>query len=289
MNKKSVSVIIVSYNNRDVIEDCLNSIRDNNDIDNDLEVIVVEQSDTDLLYQDLENRYPDISVIRAENKGFGAGNNAGAKAANGEILFFLNPDTVIKEPLFAFITEQFRKDRQLGLMGFRLLSADGRNISYNMRFPFGLKAKLTYVLCLKFDRFVSSQMYIEGADLIFRREAFEKAGGFDENIFMYGEEADLCYRVQKEGYTIRYFPEKSILHLQGQCTSDKYPTVFRKQLQSYIYICNKHGFNAQKWMKRELRYQKFRAKLMSTLGQKDGADLSRELVKVLEELSVSRG
>lgn len=279
MDGKTISVIIVSYNNPDVIDDCIRSIRTNNDIGDRLEVIVVEQSPDDALYRALTERYPEITVLRTENRGFGAGNNAGAKQARGDILFFLNPDTVVEEPVFAFTEEKFRADPQLGLMGVRLIGETGENISYNMMFPFGLMPKLRYVLYRKWDRFIPGQMYIEGADLIVRREVFEKIGRFDEQIFMYCEEMDLNHRVRDAGYEVCYYPDKKIRHLQGKCTNDRYPKVFGKQIDSFIYVCSKHGFEARKWLKRETRYQKLRARIMGLAGKKEAAGLSRELAR----------
>ena len=279
MDGKTISVVIVSYNNPDVIDDCLRSIRANNDIGDRLEVIVVEQSPDDSLYRTLSEQYPEITVLRAENRGFGAGNNAGAEQARGDILFFLNPDTVVEEPVFAFAEEKFRENPRLGLTGVRLISAAGENISYNMMFPYGLMPKLRFVLCRKRDRFDSGRMYIEGADLIIRREAFEKAGKFDEKIFMYCEETDLCHRVREAGYEVRYYPDKKIRHLQGKCTDDRYPQVYGKQIDSFVYVCGKHGFDARKWLKREVRYQQFRAWVMGLAGKKEAAGLSRELAR----------
>lgn len=280
MKETLISIIIVSYNSQDVIDDCLRSIQENNDIGDRLEIIVVEQSRDEQLFRDLTERYPDITVLRAENRGFGAGNNFGAEYAHGEILFFLNPDTIIEEPLFSFLEQQLQQDPRIGLAGVKLLSERGENISYNMCFPYGLKAKLKYVLYRKIDRFASGQMYIEGADLIIRKEVFHKINGFDEQIFMYFEEMDICYRIQKAGYRIQYFPDKKIRHLQGKCTEGRYPAIFSKQLDSFIYVSRKHGFDYQKWLKREQRYQRFRSKVMRILGRKGQADLSDELSRI---------
>lgn len=284
MKEKTVSVIIVSYNSGDVIHNCLQSIFRNNDIGERLEVIVVEQSREDTLYRTLSEQYPGVSVLRAENRGFGAGNNRGAEIAKGKILFFLNPDTIVEEPLFAFIGEQFSADPLLGLMGVRVMGEAGNNISYNMLFPLGLAAKLKYVAYRKADRFDPKQMYIEGANLIVRKDAFRKVKGFDEHIFMYCEEMDLCCRVREAGYTIRYDGRKTIRHLQGKCTEDRYPIAYGKQLDSFIYVCGKHGFDTGKWLRREVRYQRFRVIVMQCMGKRSEVKLSKELA----EIAVSR-
>ena len=280
MKETTISVIIVSYRSEDVIDDCIRSVVDNNDIGERLEVIIAEQSPEDGLYHSLRERYPDITVIRTENRGFGAGNNAAVREAQGDILFFLNPDTVIRTPLFQFLAERFEAEERLGLAGVRLESPEGQNISWDMNFPFGLAAKLKFVALRKADLFLSGQMYIGGADLIVRRSAFREAGGFDEALFMYGEEMDLCRRIRQAGYRVRYFREKRILHLQGQCTDDRYPAVFGKQLDSFRYVCRKHGIDAGKWLRKEARYQRFRGRIMRCMGRKQAAELAVELAEI---------
>ena len=279
---KKISVIIVSYNSGDVIDNCLASVFRNNDIGGGLEIIVVEQSREDTLYRRLAETYPGITLIRAENRGFGAGNNRGAEAAKGEILFFLNPDTVLEESLFSFAAEKFDRYPRLGLMGVRVLSEKGNNISYNMLFPLGLASKLKFADRRKADRFDERQMYIEGADMIVRRDVFAQIGGFDEKIFMYGEETDLCLRIREAGYTVQYFGEKSLRHLQGKCTEDRYPAVYTRQLDSLIYVYRKHGFDDRKWLRREVRYQKCRGIAMRLVGKKKEAALSGELAGIAE-------
>ena len=283
MSGITISVIIVSYKNRDVIGDCIRSIRENNDIGDRLEVIIVEQSPDDRLFRELSEDWPRITVLRAENRGFGAGNNIGARQAKGSILFFLNPDTVVREPLFAFIESRFREDPQLGLAGVHMVNAAGENISYNMRIPYGLAAKMKYVVYRKADRFQARQMYIEGADLIVRREAYQQAGGFDEAIFMYMEETDLCRRIEKAGYRIRYFPEKTIVHLQGKSTDDRYPAVFGKQLDAFIYVSRKHEVDYRKWLKREARYQGFRAGAARLAGKRADAEQAKRLQQIVKD------
>ena len=289
MNAKMISVIIVSYRSEAVIDNCIRSILQNNDIGERLEIILIEQSPEDNAYRELTERYPEVRVFWAENRGFGAGNNAGAARAEGEILFFLNPDTVIEEPLFTFVGQKFAENPRLGLMGVKLLSAEGENISYNMRIPYGLIPKVRYVLSRKADRFDPGRMYIEGADLILRREAFRQAGGFDENIFMYGEEPDLCLRIGQAGYEIRYFGEKTIRHLQGKCTEDRYPAVYGKQLDSFLYVCEKHGIDGRKWLKREARYQGMMARIAGAAGNRGRAELAKEMKRIAEEKTAKAG
>ena len=102
MNNIELSVIIVSYKNLEIIVDCLNSIYKNNDIGNYLEVIVVDNSPEDNIYNYVADNFENVRIIKNQNKGFGEGNNKGACIARGKYLLFLNPDTILVEPIFGF-------------------------------------------------------------------------------------------------------------------------------------------------------------------------------------------
>lgn len=168
-------------------------------------------------------------------------------------------------------------------MGVHLISEQGDNISFNMRFPYGLAAKVKSVLYKRINKFYSRQMYIEGADLIIRKDAFQKIGGFDEKIFMYGEEMDLCWRIGEAGYQIQYEAGKTIRHLQGKCTEDRFPTVFAKQLDSFVYVCRKHGFNYRKWIKKEQCYQRLRSGIMRLTGHTAEAEQALRLYQTAKD------
>ena len=117
MRGMTLSVIIVSYKKIEVLRDCLNSIKQYNDIGEDLEVIVSDNSPDDILYETIKKEYDWIKIIKNENKGFGAGNNRGYEIATGKYLLFLNPDTILIEPIFKFTVEQFEQDKDLALFG----------------------------------------------------------------------------------------------------------------------------------------------------------------------------
>ena len=115
MDKIILSIIIVSHKNLEVLRNCLDSIYLYNDIGECLEIIVVDNSPEDNIYHYIKNNYSDIMILRMDNKGFGAANNLGAKIAKGEYLLFLNPDTILIEPIFKFAINQFEKDDKLSM------------------------------------------------------------------------------------------------------------------------------------------------------------------------------
>lgn len=255
--KISLSIIIVSYKNLEVLINCLNSIFLFNDIGERLEVIVVEQSPTKDLYEYLLKEYPKVKLIRSNNNGFGAGNNVGARFASGDYLLFLNPDTVLVEPIGEFTINTFSNNDRLGLFGVKLINkSDKKCSSFQFILPYGLLRKILYKFCNEFDIFLCNSMYIEGADIFIRKSLFFSIGMFDENIFMYSEEPDVCIRVMKHGYNIDYFKNKKIIHLQGACSTGKVYDLYRNQTKSFEYLCRKHQFDFDKLIKKEIRYQK---------------------------------
>lgn len=254
-----LSVVIVSYQSDGEIRDCLDSLREHNDIGDRLEIVVVEQSPTDRLYRELCVAYPDITVIRHENKGFGAGNNAGAAASTAEYLLFLNPDTVLVEPVFSFACRMFSEDMALGVFGVRLLDAKGDPaLSFHFRDPKGgIAQQVAWKACNKFDVFMPRCMHVQGADMFVRRAAFVGAGGFDENIFMYNEEQDLCNRINHAGYRVAYFPQLHIKHLEGQSSGGKSTRsafALSMDLDSLAYYCEKYQLDYSAHLRRWRRY-----------------------------------
>lgn len=258
-----LSVIIVSYKNEKVITDCLDSILKYNDIGEQLQVIVVEQSSDDSVFNSLKSRFKDakfINIIRHENLGFGSGNNFGFRQSSGEFLLFLNPDTILVEPVFKFAIDKFQGDHKLGLFGVHLIAKDGTdNLSYNYKINFGFWFILRNKL-IRRPKFNGRTMYINGADLFLRRDIFVRAGMFDENIFMYGEEPDLCTRIKKLGYDIKYFPQKRIIHLEGKSTGNDV-NVYERLVNSFIYVSKKHKVKYKAILNSEYHYYKTRLAL----------------------------
>lgn len=268
---KQLSIVIVSYNNLQVLKNCLNSIEEYNDIGENLECIVVEQSPSNEIYETIQREYKWISVVRAKNRGFGAGNNIGAKIARSPYLLFLNPDTILVESIAKHAIEKFETDKQLGLFGYSLLGANGEKLPgfYSIN-SYGIVNKIVNKCYLKLNRFVPKRMYIQGADMFVRAKAFNDVGGFDEEIFMYCEEPDLCRRIIDKGYAIRYFPEKRIVHLQGMCTEEHLAHTIDMQLDSFEYLCKKNNWDYKRIMKQELTAQKIKTIFaIITFSQKD--------------------
>lgn len=249
-----ISIVIVSYNNLQVLIECIDSIFKFNDIGEEVEVIIVDNSTNDNIYHYIKENYKWINIIKNKNNGFGQGNNVGAMVAKGEFLIFLNPDTILIEPIFNFAIQSFERNPRLTLFGVKLVN---RDLEWNMSYYFidkhdFLSGQIIRLLN-KFDIFFNNNMFISGANIFVRKNDFFNAGMFDENIFMYHEEPDLIKRIKSLGGRISYFKSRRIIHLEGQ-TVNSDESALKRRLESARYYSKKYSLNFLKQIKSEIRY-----------------------------------
>ncbi len=264
--KKELSIIIVTYNSQTVIKDCLQSIQKFNDIGNELEIIIVDNSPK-FEIEDFVKRLNlnlDIKMIHnPQNGGFGQGNNIGAKKAKGEIFFFLNPDTILIEPIFKFMLGEF-ENKRLGCAGFRLV-----DMNFNPNETFGIFPEYSFFnwilkkLLARFINFWPLYKFIFpwGADIVVRKEDFMKAGMFDEKIFLCNEEPDLIRRLSRK--KVKIF-NRRIVHLEGHTTVVPESRILDWQNSTKYYL-QKYGFSYQKYLlnfSRKIRLKKIFKKMM---------------------------
>ena len=142
-----ISVIIVAYKSANILKRCLDSIAKYNDLGDELEVIVVDNSPEGFRVQsEIEkSNYKNFKYIAADNKGFGAGNNIGAKVAGGEILAFLNPDIILIEPIFKGIYQEFLQDSKVEMLGVKLLYEDMK-IGFSFYYDYLGKYNINYCI-----------------------------------------------------------------------------------------------------------------------------------------------
>ncbi|MCG7496853.1 glycosyltransferase [Vibrio sp. Of7-15] len=267
MNKK-LSIIIVTYNSIEVIEECLNSIEKYNDIGSGLEVLIVDNSpvfEINDFVSDLKLDL-DIKLIHnPKNGGFGQGNNIGVKASNGELLLILNADTILVEPVFSYILDKF-EDETLTAAGFKLVGRDGKVNNSFALFPeynyfyFIIPLKLLYFFVLKFSM-LSKLIFPWGADFVVRKNDFIEAGMFDEKIFLCNEEPDLTKRL---GGKVRIF-NKPIIHLEGHTTVVD-DLRFNEWLLSTRYYFSKYNLDFDKFIKVEIKLNRLKIKIKKLLG-----------------------
>ena len=277
------SVVIVSYKNVEILKDTLDSLKKYNDLGEALEVIVVDNSPEDDLYNYVRAHYPQVTIIKNENKGFGHGNNAGVKLAKGKYLLLLNPDTILVEPIFKFAIGAFEKDPKLGLFGVKLVDKElKRNHSFYFMEYSGFLAAQVEKMANAMDGYIHGKMFIAGANLFVRKEVFIQCGGFDEKIFMYSEEADLTRRVIGLGYRTTYFKEKMIIHLEGK-TTVKNLKMEKVRLESKAYYSAKYGLNYRKRLVEERNYDKLKI-LIFKVKSPDKVKALQEKVAMLNQL-----
>jgi N-acetylglucosaminyl-diphospho-decaprenol L-rhamnosyltransferase len=225
-----LSIVILNWNVRDLLDRCLASIRPERFT---IETIVVDNASTDDSLDLLRSKYPDVTVIaNSINRGFTGGNNQGLRAAHGRYCMILNPDTEIVDDALEQLLVYLGAQPQVGALGPQLLNPDGSIQSSRRRFPTLATAFFESTWLQRWaPRGLLRRFYLEdvspsivqevdwltGACTVFRREALDQVGLYDEqNFFMYSEEVDLCRRVKEAGWKIVYLPAAKVIHHIGK-------------------------------------------------------------------------
>ncbi len=230
-----LSVIVLNYNCRDLLRDCLRSLEDAAP-GLRMETIVVDNASADDSVAMVRAEFPAaILIANTENLGFTRGNNVGIARATGRHILLLNNDTVVHAGAFAQAVRAMDADPSIGAAGLRLLNADGSLQLSCRRFPSfqqalfnrnsiltrlmpGNKFSKAYLLTdLPRDEMADVD-WVSGACLLVRREVLDGIGGLDERFFMYSEDVDFCYRVWQAGWRVTYMPQACVVHLIGQST-----------------------------------------------------------------------
>ena len=226
-----ISVIIISWNARDHLRNCLNSIRKSG---GHLvrEVIVVDNASIDGSPGMVAEDFPEVSLFRCnENLGFARGNNIGIQRASGRWLALINSDVVVHPGCFEQLVAVLEKDRQVGLVGPKALGGDGRLQRTCRQLP-TLWNTFCRSLALddafpQFARLSGGEMrhwehdsraeveVLSGCFCMARQQAVEEVGGLDERFFFYAEDVDWCKRFWEAGWKVVFVPEASITHFGG--------------------------------------------------------------------------
>lgn len=249
-----VSIIIVNYNTKLLLADCLATVFEKTK-DVAFEVIVVDNASTDGSEEYITEHFPNIKWINSgKNLGFGKANNLGAKYASGKYLFLLNSDTLLLNNAIHIFFEyaESHQHEEIGTLGSWLLDKDEKpNNSFGF-FPCATN-EINYLLgkyqLPSFNDTTEEKEvdYITGADLFIEKRLFERLDGFDKNIFMYYEETDLQYRLALHGLSRKIIPGPRIIHLEGGSFENKGLSLkrFLMAQTSYNYYLRKnfHGLN----------------------------------------------
>lgn len=226
-----LSIILVNWNCLDFTMQCLASIQETI-TDISYEVIVVENRSKDAPCRRISEQYPSVRLIlSAENLGFGGANNVAAHAATGEVLFFLNPDTILSRGAVREAYRLIGSRPDAGIVGCRFLNPDGSlQMSSVQAFPTIANQLLASrwlqrrfpgahgKRALYSEAAVSEVDVVSGAGFLIRKSLFDRIGGFSREYFMYAEEVELCYRVHRARYKVLHCRASEITHYGGQST-----------------------------------------------------------------------
>ncbi|MCE5314977.1 MAG: glycosyltransferase family 2 protein [Armatimonadota bacterium] len=245
MQQTDVSVVIVNWNTRDLVLDCISSILANVQ-DLAIEIVVVDNNSSDGSVAAISERFPKVNIIASErNLGFAAGNNLGLRSASGDYVLLLNPDTVVLDDAIRQMRDFLANRPDAGAVGCKLLNEDGSNQEcFWMRFP-DTRWLLKQALYLnKLNRLETGALqavnqafpvaHLLGACFMMRRSQLEELGGFDESYFLYLEETDLFFRLADKGLAIYHMPGARVVHY-GQQSSRKAADWANVQLQRSMY------------------------------------------------------
>lgn len=257
-----LSVIIVNYNVKHFLEQCLHAVQKATK-NVAAEIFVVDNNSVDGSTQLLREKFPEVQLIEnAKNVGFSKANNQAIKLAKGKYVLLLNPDTVVEEDTFEKVITFMNLHPEAGGLGVKMIDGRGRFLPESKRgLPtpwvaffkmFGLstlfpKSKVfgKYHLSYLDENEIHEVDVLAGAFMLIRKETLDKVGLLDESFFMYGEDIDLSYRIQKGGYKNYYFPETTIIHYKGESTKKGSLNYVKVFYNAMVIFAKKH-FSARK-------------------------------------------
>ena len=221
---------------------------------NAAEVFVVDNNSSDNSLKYLKPRFPEVNFLEnSENLGFSRANNQAIGVANGEYILFLNPDTILPEDCLITCLRFMDETPGAGALGIRMIDGMGRYLPESKRgFPspwisfckmFGLTSAFPssrlfagYYMGHLDEKTNNEVDILSGAYMMVRKNVLDKTGGFDERFFMYAEDIDLSYRIQKAGFRNYFFAGSSIIHFKGESTrkDNFYVKQFYKAMVQFV-------------------------------------------------------
>ncbi len=274
-----LTIIIVNYNVKDFLEQCLLSVE--NAIKNiNAEVMVVDNNSVDNSCQMVKERFPQFQLIENKvNTGFSVANNQAIRLSKAEYVLLLNPDTLVEEDTFDKVVQFMDNHPKAGGLGVKMIDGNGHFLPESKRaLPtpkvafykiFGL-SKL-FPNSKKFGKYHLSYLdknkthqvdILSGAFMLMRKSVLDEVGLLDETFFMYGEDVDLSYRIVLGGYQNYYFADTTIIHYKGESTKKGSLNYVKTFYNAMIIFAEKHfGQSAKNF----IRFIKFAIYLRASL------------------------
>ena len=251
-----LSVIILNYNVRYFLEQCVLSVQ--NALETiDGEIIVIDNNSPDDSCAMIKKRFRNVKLIQnSENVGFPKGNNIGVAQAKGEYICILNPDTVVAEDTFTKVLAFAQQQSDLGIVGCKLIDGTGNFLPESKRgvpTPWVAFTKITGLYKLfsgTFGKYYAQHLnenqtgkvdILVGAFMFLKRDLYLEVGGFDEDCFMYSDDIDLSYRILQKGKSNYYFHETTVIHYKGESTIKD--ETYMKRFQEAMNFFYKKHFN----------------------------------------------
>lgn len=226
----TLSVIILNYNVRYFLEQCLLTVQEAV-TGLDAEIIVVDNASADESCAMVRERFPNVILLEnKENVGFSKANNQGVTIAKGEYVCILNPDTALQKNTFKEVLSFAENHPDFGAIGIRYVDGTGNFLPECKRNIPSPKVSLHKILGLKSEKYSYYATHLSetesgkvavlaGAFMLIKKARYQEVGGFDEDYFMYGEDIDLSYKLTKAGYANYYFGKIPMLHYKGESTT----------------------------------------------------------------------
>ena len=238
-----VSIIIVNYNSKDMLSECLSSIR-NNEISVSLEVIVVDNGSIDNSVNKARKLFPEIMVIEnATNLGYAKAVNTGIISASGKYLFLINTDIILGNKTIDRMVQFMEKHATVGILSPQLMHPDGRLQNSYYLFPSAVSIFINRSFAHKKGQKKQDHWCVDGvvgAAMMIRKEALKDIGLFDERFFFFFEETDLCKRAHSGGWDVVVLPSVKVTHLQGKTASKDIRAARIEYCRSLYIYAKKH-------------------------------------------------
>lgn len=222
----TLSIILVCWNNKEYLDTCLKSLYETG-MKNSFDILVVDNGSTDGSQQMLVEKYPNVQIIQnTENVGLGRASNQGIEATSGRYVLLLNNDTIVNGSSFDAMVNFLDQNPKTGGVGGKIFNPDGTvqscyNYFSTFREEFLIATRLGEIILPGYPAVVNSEQiksvdWISSACLMLRRSVLDEVGVLDDEYFIYGDEADLQYRIKKAGWDIHYLPQATIIHYGGR-------------------------------------------------------------------------
>ena len=247
-----ISIVIVSWNTARLLENCLASILTNSPA-SPFEIWVVDNISTDDTAQMVREKFPQVHLVEnRENVGFARANNQAIQQCTGRYVLLLNPDTLVTTDALQSLIDFLEQHTEAGAVGPKILNPDGSlqisshpqpTLSRELWRLFHLDILLPYA-AYPLKKWESSHPQevevLMGACLLVRKQVLDQVGLLDDDYFIYSEEVDLCYRIQRAGWRMYWVPQAEVVHFGGQSTQQVPTEMFLNLYHSKIKYFRKH-------------------------------------------------